>query len=150
MPDHDWAQLVAESQVKDARSAVASWTRPWNQNANLIGNAGEWGFEAVSGIPRHRAFGDGGRDFADIDAKGCGQFDTPRLRWPLSDRLVASYFALVAVDERRHLTRYDGWATRAEMSAAPLIDLGYGPSYTLTPEQLHRAFPPLIRVVLPA
>lgn len=143
VPDDAFDGLVREAETKDAVSDRVGWTRRWNPQFNLVGLIGEWTYATVMGLEREQRFGDGGRDFGDVDVKASSRYASPLLLRLASDPLAAPLFALVAVDVAGRRARYVGFATREELRRAPLREYGYGPTRTLRPDDLHRGAPTL-------
>lgn len=141
IPDDVWEQLLAKAAEKDAVSDRVDWTRRWRPGFNLVGEVGEEQFRAISGMERNAGFGDGGRDFGDIDVKASGFWPAPSIAIPIGNPLRAGFYALVAVDLDGQRARYWGWAYREEVAAAPERDLGNGPNRMLG--DLYLGFPVL-------
>ena len=141
IPQGQWEVLVADAARKDARSNQAAWTRRWGKDFNLKGEIGEWLYEYLTGIPRKHGFGDGGQDFPLVDVKTTAYWNEPWLRVPPNEPMRALFYALVATDIDRRICRYVGHATRAEVEAAPLKDLGKGIARVL--ERLDPELPPI-------
>jgi hypothetical protein len=128
-----WDRLRAIASKRDEKSAVASNTRVWNPQHNLLGLIGEAVFSVLCGMPMNESdeISDGGFDFPGIDCKATPHWSSPRLLRHADDPLKASVYFLAAVNLADRRVRPVGYATRAMIAEAPHVEYGHGPTRTL-------------------
>jgi hypothetical protein len=136
--DATWARLRQLADGRDALSAAARNTRAWAPDFNFLGLIGEALYGHIARLPMNETLTirDGGFDFPGVDVKATPHFEEPRLLRLATDPLVAPIYFLVAIDVDERRARPVGYATRAMIERAPLVEYGHGPTRTLLESQL--------------
>jgi hypothetical protein len=139
------------------RARVSSFRRMDNTDsvrAHFIGNCGEAVFALVRGWPEpdflKKATGktDGGEDFPGLDIKTTTHSPPSLNVW--ADKRFGSrftraakvrWFVLIEYDDTKRRGRICGYATRAEVFAAPVVSLGGHDAFSIPESKLHKPDP---------
>src|SRR5665213_993633 len=137
-PFWDISRRCAEERYKQKNDFKS--TRNWNKDPHFVGLLSEHVYGKMIGQEPNLDLliqGDSGFDFPGVDVKGCTYVNDPYLKWIPSAPLVADTYVLVVIDLNKRRGMVKGYATRAEVAAAPLIDWGYGDRFSIQGNLLH-------------
>lgn len=145
----DMQKIRTEAARREQQKRGYASTRGWASggNTHLPGLVGELVFGRVIGKEPDwelRAAGDDGTDFDGVDVKCSTFLPDPDLKMPQGDlrkKKRSPFYALVVWNQEAGTAAYAGWATRAEVEAAPVKDYGYGPTVALNWRVLHAGVP---------
>lgn len=137
-----WPRIEREANRRESEKRRFLSTRQWNaQHTHLPGLAGEQVFALVAGVEvdwAARVQGDGGMDFPDLklDVKTTLHWTDPWLRVSKQEKMVAQWYALVALDLHGRRGFVVGYCHKQDVLGAEVKDMGYGPSYVLPADRL--------------
>lgn len=140
-----WEQITPAEAATCQRLAEQGWIGSDHDMApdrRLLGVHGERHVAWRLGLSAPRWSGpDGGRDVANVDVKAIrpGRRDLMRL---VSSQTWTDWYVAVLVDLERHRRGVLGHTHRSELTAAPVRDLGYGPTFCLPLAELEPGLPP--------
>jgi hypothetical protein len=127
IPNGEWDELAALASVRETKTAVASNTRYWRGDPNIVGLCGEWVYGLLSGQPMNLSpdiWGQGSEDFPGVDVKASGR--ARQLGLSIFGRPKAPLYFLVDVDLERHLCQPLGYATREMLEHGTTRNFGTG------------------------
>lgn len=144
-PIDRWNQMIADGELRSRQKLNFSSTRNARDGTHELGMIGEALFGDLIGQSVNRALlvnGDGKVDFVvggvRFDVKTTSYYDRPWLRVTPDDLKSVGAFALVAVDEKKRMARYCGYATSAMVLAGVFGQMNskMPASYKLTEKQI--------------
>lgn len=143
-----WYPIPLDALQRADEHAVAVWPgrdRDFSKDRKQLGSLGEDLVSRLAGITRtmsYTAGPDGGRDFRDVDVKARPVSGMPAMMRLVEDPFKATWYCCVVVDLRGKRYALAGHAHRDELRAAPVMEHGIGPTYTLPYEDLRPGLPP--------
>ena len=148
-----WDGLKAIAQRRNQQKRRYGSSRYWTEDTHFVGLCGEKVYGILTEQPideELKARGDGGVDFpGSVDIKGVPFWSDPWLKIPQADGFKAHWYGLVGLHLAHQCGYYIGMVRRSVIAKAPLKDWGHGPSYSLSPGQVHPDWkgPPPLRMV---
>ena len=144
-----WDKLKEVAKRREDQKGGFRSTRNWaKESTHLLGLLGEAVVCHVCGVKMNLGLDINGDDGYDIvlggltwDVKTSTYWSSPHLRENPERVGKCDGYILVAIDLKRKRGRMVGWATKAEVLAAPTRDYGYGPRHSLLPDDLNTGVP---------
>jgi hypothetical protein len=129
-----WKSLRDCADARHSQKYGFASSKYWNTDSHFLGLLAEQIYATATNQTVNLELlinGDCGVDFPGIDVKGCKYWDDPWLKHPVSRELPVNKYVLVGLDLNNQRGYVAGWASKADIESAEIVDWGYGPQRSI-------------------